>query len=164
MKNNTIEHEIRRRTEAFAAELSDLIRHSVLDSIHGSLGVAAPSAPNMSAAPAAPRSKGRTRRGRRPSGATSAAVIDFVSKYPGTRVDQIAKGLGVPTPKLKKAVAAMLASGELEKTGQKRGTQYHPGKSPIRADGASGVPAERTNGRRGKRKASRKARKRAPRG
>lgn len=167
MKNNTIEQEIRRRTESFAAELRDLIRHSVLDSIHGTLGAATPTLSRGAAASAAPRSVGRGPRGRGPSGATSAAVSDFISKNPGSRLEQIAKGLGVTTLKLKKAVAGMLASGELTKTGEKRGTQYHPGKATASADGAPGVP-EKASGRRGKRKVSRKARKgttkRAPRG
>lgn len=168
MKNNTIEHEIRRRTEAFAAELHDLIRRSVLDTIQGTFGAASQAAPSAVAPSASPRSKGRTGRGRGPSGANTVAILDFVSKNPGSRAEQIAKGLGATSARLKKAIAAMLVSGQLEKTGQRRGTQYHPGKAPVAAEGESGTAPQKSNGRRGKGKASRNARKkttkRAPRG
>lgn len=156
MKHNTIEHEIRRRTEAFATELRDLIRRSVLDSIHSTFGAASFSA---TAAPAVRRSKGPTRSGRAPS-SSAGTIIDFVTKNPGSRAEQIAKGLGVTSQRLKKAISTMLASGELKKTGQKRGTQYHPGESPVGAEGAPGGP-EKANGRRGKRKVRGGATKRA---
>jgi hypothetical protein len=132
MAKHTLEREIQLRVAAFAAELQAVIRDSVLASIVGSLGVqpsVATSSPPPATGPAPRARRARGRKGRAAAGTPAAAAIgEFVAKNPGSRLEHIAAGLGVKTDKLKKTVAAMLAAGQLSKTGQKRGTQYHPGK------------------------------------
>lgn len=128
MAKSNIEREIEARTAAFASDLTDLIRRSVLESLAGSLGSAAPSAAAASTKSAGPVARRGKRGGRGGSMAGAGSIAEFVASNPGSRLEQIAVGLGVKSAKLKKTVAAMLAAGQLTKTGQKRGTQYHPGK------------------------------------
>jgi predicted transcriptional regulator len=47
----------------------------------------------------------------------------------GQGVSQVAAGSGVALKLAKKVVAKLIASGQLKKTGQKRGTKYHIGSS-----------------------------------
>lgn len=164
MPPKTIEHQIQARVTAFAAELSALIRQSVMESLNQALGAApAPrqAAPAATAAPAAGRGKGR--RGKRgakgagkASGPLAAAIADFVAQNAGSRVEQIAVGLNRPSKSLKPVVAAMVQAGLLTKAGQKRGTNYSIGKGAPSADGAAESPAPARRG--GRKKAAGKKR------
>jgi len=150
MPPKTIDQEIQARVAAFATELSGLIRESVLSNLHQVLGGdarprAAAAAPT---ATAAPQGRGGKKRGRSSGGVAASRITEYVSENPGSRLEHISKGLGTSSDSLKKAVAELLASGGLRKTGQKRGTQYFPG------DGSAPAPASKAPG--GKKKASKK--------
>jgi predicted transcriptional regulator len=58
----------------------------------------------------------------------------------GQGVSQVAAGSGVALKLAKKVVAKLIASGQLKKTGQKRGTKYHigSGRAPRVKAGKSG--------------------------
>lgn len=150
MPPKSIEQEIQARVAAFAADLGALIRQSVLDSLHQSLGVAPAPRASAMAAPAAPavarkgRGKGKGKRAAAVSGPASAQILDYVAANPGSRLEQIAKGMGKASAALKAAVAALLASGALTKTGQRRGTAYSIGSGAAPAAPADGeAPAKR---------------------
>ena len=138
-----------------------MIRQSVLETFQNAMGETRGIAVRRRG-PGRPRgsttSTTRARRGRRPSASVEQAgpkIVSYVRSNDGQGVIEIAKGTGVSLKDTKKAVLRLLASGELKKSGVRRGTKYHVGSG--RAPSASKV-------RRGKRKArkARKARARRP--
>jgi hypothetical protein len=72
----------------------------------------------------------------------------------GQGVSEIARGAGVSLKDAKKAVARLLSSGQLKKTGVRRGTKYHigSGRAPAR---------QAKRAKRGRRKARKARRTRA---
>jgi hypothetical protein len=154
MPPKSIEQEIQARVAAFAADLGALIRQSVLDSLHQSLGVAPAPRATAAAAPSAPaagpKGRGKGKRGKRgavASGAATAQILDYVGSNPGSRLEQIAKGLGKASASLKSTVAGLLASGALSKTGQRRGTSYSIGSGAAPAAAADGAAPAKRRGR-----------------
>ena len=120
-----LEHELRARIDAFAADLTALIRQSTLDALQSVIGDA-PAARTIAAAPAAKR--GRKAKGgtRTPEAVleTAATVLAYIKANKGQRLDQIAKGLGVATKELKLPVQKLFAQKAIKTTGVKRGTVY----------------------------------------
>jgi len=165
MPPKSIEQEIQTRVAAFAADLGALIRQSVLDSLHQSLGVApAPRTSTATAPVAAPmparKGRGKGKRGQRGapvSGAASAEILDYVATNPSSRLEQIAKGLGKASATLKSTVAAMLASGALTKTGQRRGTSYSTGSGVAPAASEGAAPGKRRGRKPGPKKGAKRA-------
>jgi hypothetical protein len=155
MKTAT-EATITNRIQDFVAELDKLVRRSALEAVAGVLG-------NGAAAPAR-RGPGRPagKRGPgRPRGAGSAkvdeiaaAIPSYVASNDGQSVSQIAAGIGAPLPAAKKAIAQLLASGGIKKSGQRRGTRYHAGSGASSAAAGSGA-----KGKRGKRAGKKRGRK-----
>lgn len=149
------DQKIQARVNEFVQELTILIRQNVLETLKSAMGEAGALAVRRRG-PGRPRSSAGSargaRRGRRPSAAVEQAgptIVSYVRSNDGQGVIEIAKGTGVSLKDTKKAVLRLLATGELKKSGVRRGTKYHIGSG--RAPAASKV-------RRGKRKA-RKARK-----
>ena len=52
-------------------------------------------------------------------------MLEQVRATPGIRVEQLAEKLARPSAELKPVVAKLVASGELRKQGQRRGTRYY---------------------------------------
>lgn len=163
MPPKSIEQEIQARVSAFTSELAALIRTSVLESLHQSLGLgsaprATTASPAATGAPLGGRRGTRGRRGAGASGVAAAQVLDYVKSNPGSRLEQIAKGLNKPSASLKPAIAAMLASGTLTKAGERRGTKYSVGSGTLPAEGDdSGMRAVRRKKRGGNRRRSAKS-------
>jgi hypothetical protein len=137
----TVNDQIRERVEAFAAELTELIRAAAMETVASALG---------EGAVGGGRGRGRGRRaaavavraGRR--GARAAArekgakrppqeiekltgkLADYVKSNPGQRIEQIAKGMGTSTKELNLPVKKLIATKALKTRGQKRATQYFP--------------------------------------
>lgn len=148
MKSSPLDREIRARIEAFVADLSTLIRGSVVDALSGALGIeasssAAPRAVAASAAPApAPASasatkakKGNGKRERRSADQVNASAerfLEFVTANPGLRLEQIAAGIGMPTKGLKLPVIKLAEAGAIYTEGQRRGTKYFAGSKKSR--------------------------------
>ncbi|MEZ6013544.1 MAG: hypothetical protein R3F49_00390 [Planctomycetota bacterium] len=153
MSSKAIDQEIQARVAAFAADLSALIRKSTLENLQQVFGVASAAAPAHAAAPAAAATASGTRKTRAKrgsaaaagSGAMAATISEFVAANPGSRLEQIAKGLNKKSDGLKPVVSALLASGGLRKTGQKRGTQYFTGsgEAPVAASAPAAAPKRR---------------------
>src|SRR5262245_45055672 len=119
---NPIEAQIKDRITSFIQELDLLVRKSALEALRGVLdGTGAPA-----------------RRGRpvgRPRGSggggnvdeAAASILAHVRANDGQGIAAISSATGVELKTAKKAAAALLASGALKKSGQKRGTVYHVG-------------------------------------
>ncbi|HYQ26725.1 MAG TPA: DNA-binding protein [Polyangiaceae bacterium] len=132
MAKNTVNDRIRSRVEAFAEELSALIRDSAMETVREALGGSA--APRRggrgrAAASAAPvRGGGRREKGqKRDPGEIerlTGRLLDYVKGNAGQRIEQIAAGMGTVTKELNLPVKKLIAQKSLKTKGQKRATQY----------------------------------------
>jgi hypothetical protein len=136
----TVNDQIRDRVEAFAAELTELIRAAAMETVASALG---------EGAVGGGRGRGRGRRaavavrlGRRGARAITrekgakrapqeiekltAKLGDYVKSNPGQRIEQIAKGMGTSTKELNLPVKKLIAGKAIKTRGQKRATQYFP--------------------------------------
>jgi hypothetical protein len=120
---NQIENQIKERIQSFVTELERLVRKSALEALRGFL--------NGTAAPARRgRRPGRPPAGRRGSLNVERAgdtILAHVRANDGQGVGQISAATGVPLKTAKKVIGRLVSSGQLKKTGQKRGTKYHIG-------------------------------------
>jgi hypothetical protein len=55
---------------------------------------------------------------------TASLVLSYVKANEGSRLEQIGKGLGLPTKELTLPVTKLIESKSLKTKGQKRGTKY----------------------------------------
>jgi len=133
MAKNTVNDRIRSRVEAFAEELSALIRDSAMETVRDALGGgSAPrraGRPGRAAASAAPvRAGGRREKGqKRDPGEIerlTGRLLDYVKGNAGQRIEQIAAGMGTVTKELNLPVKKLIAQKSLKTKGQKRATQY----------------------------------------
>jgi len=136
MAKNTVNDRIRSRVEAFAEELSALIRDSAMETVRDALGGSAapsrsgrPGRPGRPAASAAPvRGGGRREKGqKRDPGEIerlTGRLLDYVKGNAGQRIEQIAAGMGTVTKELNLPVKKLIAQKSLKTKGQKRATQY----------------------------------------
>jgi hypothetical protein len=135
-----VEKRIHARVKRFAEQLVGLIRQSVLQELSGAVGGRSRS---KKPEPASLAVRGRGRGGRRqigvaparPKGAKRSTdelerltgeLETYVRKYPGQRIEQIGKGMGVATKELKLPVMKLTEAGKLKTKGQKRATKYLP--------------------------------------
>ena len=131
MKQISIDREIRARIESFLAELSNLVKSSALEAVQSALGSSTPAAP--AAAPAAaPRARPgkRGKRGKRSSDQVNAAaqsLLEYIQANPGQRLEQIGKGMKLPTKGLKLPIQKLIADKAISTEGQRRGTKYSAG-------------------------------------
>lgn len=134
MAKNSVSDQIRSRVEAFAEELSALIRDSAMETVREALGGggAAPrrgARGGRAAAAAAPvrgssrREKGQKRDPEEIERLTG-RLLDYVKGNAGQRIEQIAAGMGTVTKELNLPVKKLIAQKSLKTKGQKRATQY----------------------------------------
>lgn len=138
MKQPTLDREIRSRIDAFASDLSQLIRASAVQALLGALGAeqAAPAA-RVPAAPAsaAPVKARRGKRGKRSSEdvqKTSADLLTYITSHPGERLEQIAVGMGLPSKALKLPIQKLFEAKSIRSEGQRRGMKYFAGGKKAR--------------------------------
>jgi hypothetical protein len=132
---NAIEAQIKSRISEFVQELDLLVRKSALEALQGVLTNGAAPA-RRGRGPGRPRGSGNV-------DSAASAIVAYVGANDGQGVSQIAAGSGVALKLAKKVIAKLIASGQLKKTGQKRGTVYHIG---------SGRAPRAKTGKRGKRR------------
>lgn len=134
---------IRARVETFVADLTELIHQAILENIQQALGPAA-AAPRRVGRPKGSSNKatavsaapGPKRAGKRRGGKRTAAeladmagqLLSFVESNPGSNIEEIGRGTGIPTKDLALPVKKLLADGKLKKKGQKRATRYSIGR------------------------------------
>jgi hypothetical protein len=137
---NATEAQIKNRIAEFVGELDKLVRLSALEAVHSALSTDGTATRRGRSAG---RPMGTVRRGPgRPRGSSSAKVQEFaqaiqahVASNDGQSVSEIAAAVGAPLPVAKKAVGQLLASGDISKTGERRGTKYHAGGGSTAARG-----------------------------
>lgn len=115
--SNAIESQIKDRIHAFVSELDALLRKNTLDRLSVLLAGGAAQAAR----------KKRAGRGSSDVEAASEALLAHVQANDGQGVSQIAAATGTRLDTAKKALGRLLASGQLKKSGQRRGTRYHAG-------------------------------------
>ena len=151
---NATENQIKERLQAFVAELDALVRKNTLDSLREILDGSATTTrrgrpPGVRRGPGRP--KGSARGG--DVDAAAAKIVAYVRSNDGQGISAIASATGVAGPVAKKVAKQLLASGQLKKSGQKRGTVYHIG------SGRAAPTRARKAGKRVARKGKRKGRK-----
>jgi hypothetical protein len=129
MAKNSVNDRIRGRVEAFAEELSALIRDSAMETVREALGgVAAPRRGGRASASTAPVRGGRREKGqKRDPGEIerlTGRLLDYVKGNAGQRIEQIAAGMGTVTKELNLPVKKLISQKALKTKGQKRATQY----------------------------------------
>jgi|SRR5450432_3381873 hypothetical protein len=131
MAKNSVNDRIRSRVEAFAEELSALIRDSAMETVREALGGG--SAPRRGARGGRSASTAPVRGGRREKGQKrdpseierlTGRLLDYVKGNAGQRIEQIAAGMGTVTKELNLPVKKLIAQKSLKTKGQKRATQY----------------------------------------
>ena len=132
MAKNSVSDRIRSRVEAFAEELSALIRDSAMETVRDALGGGA--APRRGgrggrgSAAAAPVRGSRREKGQKRDPAEierlTGRLLDYVKGNAGQRIEQIAAGMGTVTKELNLPVKKLISQKSLRTKGQKRATQY----------------------------------------
>lgn len=126
---NPTESQIKNRISEFVTELDILVRKSTLETLQGVLTNGA--GPARRGRPAGSgRGPGRPKGSGRASGnvdEAAAKLVAHVTANDGQGIGAIADATGVALPVAKKAAMKLLASGQLKKSGAKRGTVYHVG-------------------------------------
>jgi hypothetical protein len=134
-----IDNKIRGLVEAFAGDLTSLIRESAMDTVREALGGGDAStgrgtgrgrsvAVGPSAA-AARRPSALPKGAKRPPEEIeklTAQLGEYIKANKGERIEQIAKGMNVSTRELNLPVKKLLATKVIKSKGQKRATQYFP--------------------------------------
>ncbi|MEO6603139.1 MAG: DNA-binding protein [Polyangiaceae bacterium] len=132
MAKNSVNDRIRSRVEAFAEELSALIRDSAMETVREALGAATPRR-GARGGRAAAASTGPVRGSRREKGQKrdpdeierlTGRLLDYIKGNAGQRIEQIAAGMGTVTKELNLPVKKLIAQKSLKTKGQKRATQY----------------------------------------
>jgi hypothetical protein len=153
----TITSQLDSTIQSFVAEISSLVRIAALEAVQAALGGGASPARR---GPGRPRGRGARRGPGRPKGsrnkpkamparaarggkrvrrsaeavdATAAKFLAFVKANDGKRLEEISKGLKIPTSALKLPAQKLLAAKAVKTTGQKRGTKYHKGPGKLKA-------------------------------
>ena len=130
MSKNTIDREIAERVELFVADLTDLIRQSAVEAVRETLEGGAPARRATSSSSSARGSRkakrggGRIRRTAADLEQLSKTILKFLGSNPGSGVEAIAEGTGIPSSELKRPIVQLLESRSIKKKGQRRGTKY----------------------------------------
>ena len=130
MKTTTLDREIQAKVQTFVAELSSLVKTSALESVQQALGGTAVAARRparaRAGAPLIVRRRGAQGGKRSPEvvAKTDELVLTYVRAHQGQGVEELGKGLRMPTKELKLPIAKLVGTKKLKTKGQKRGTKY----------------------------------------
>ena len=175
-----LDSEIRALIDSFTAKFRELLGLAALGSVQTALaaGVGTPVAPARRG-PGRPKGSGRAKgdapakRGPgRPPAAKSPTgrrirrsaedveevaeqIHGYVLAHPGSRLEEIGRGLGTDTAGLKRPIQGLLSTGRLRTEGQKRGTKYFAGGKAaavkVKAKAAGRKARKATSAKRGQR-------------
>ncbi|MBK8252855.1 MAG: DNA-binding protein [Polyangiaceae bacterium] len=148
---NNIDSMLRARVDAFASDLSALIKQAALEAVanalkggeaaapaakapagrkRGPAPAAAKAAPKAApkapaAAPAAPaKRKAGQKRSPDEIAKTTDKLLQYIAKNSNQRIEEIAKGVGTSTKELTLPIKKLIADGEIIAKGEKRATRY----------------------------------------
>lgn len=116
-----IESHIQDRISSFVQELDVLVRKSALEALRGVLDG------ESSTARRSPRRPRSSSHASSLVEGVAPAIVAHVRANDGQTVGAIATAVGAAPNAAKKAIKDLLDSGQLKKSGQKRGTRYHVG-------------------------------------
>jgi guanyl-specific ribonuclease Sa len=125
MKTSPLDREIRSRIDTLLSDISQLVKSSALEAVSSALGGSSMASAAPARAAAAPRRRGRP--GKRSSEdvqASADALLAYIKKNEGQRLEQIAKGMGMSSKELKLPVQKLFAAKAIKTKGKKRGTMY----------------------------------------
>jgi hypothetical protein len=125
-----LDRQIRARVEAFAEELTLLVRKAALRAVSDALGGRAPTDAKAKAV-AKGAGRKRAKGQKRSSGELdklAQAIVACVAANPGSGAREIALELGVTTKDLVLPIKKLMAETTLSSKGQKRATKYYRGK------------------------------------
>ena len=130
-----LEQQIRQRTEAFAEELTELVKRAALESVSKALGTAA-SVPATRTAARGPAPKGRAsaadsrKKGEKRTPESLQALTEElhaqIKSGPGRRIEEIAQSMDVSTKELVLPAKKLLENKRIKTVGHKRATKYYP--------------------------------------
>lgn len=129
------EHEMNKVVRGFIAQISQLARRSAIDTLESAFEGRAARADGARVAvigatgkPGRPRGGRHAKRGAAELDVLSSRFVAFVKTNPGLRIEQINKELRTTTKDLALPIRKLIAEGMISAKGQKRSTQYFPGR------------------------------------
>ena len=121
----SLQSDIQRLVDGFVAQVTELARRAAMEGLESALGRS-----GARGAAGGIRVTGRGRGAKRSAEELERMQDDFlqfVTKNPGLRIEQINKQLGTTTKDLALPIRKLLADGSLKAKGKKRSTTYFPG-------------------------------------
>jgi hypothetical protein len=158
MAQSTLDTDLRSKIDSFLDELSALVKKNALEAVHAALGNGVapkrrgPGRPRGTTKAARPAARADGKRTPEQVQADAERIASYVRANPGSRLEQIAAGLGTGSQELKLPVIKLLAAKTLRKTGQKRGTQYFVGGGGGATKAKVKAKPRTKRGRKGRRK------------
>lgn len=140
MAENNLDSSISELIASFVTELTAKVKSAALASVQDALGSGPVSSgrlrglkrgPKPGRKPGRPAGSGKKTGGKREKRTSeqveklASRVLTYVKSHPGHGLEQIGKGLGLPTKVLKLPVQKLLEAKAVRTTGQRRGTKYH---------------------------------------
>lgn len=127
--------EMQKLVDSFVAQLTELWRRQAIDSLTGVGGVRGG---RGGAAIALGRGRGRgAKRTAEELEQLADQFVEFVTKNPGLRIEQINKELGTTTKDLALPIRKLLGEGAIKAKGKKRSTTYFAGEGARKRKGKS---------------------------
>lgn len=149
-----LQRQVNARVSAFVEEITELARQSAYEMLSSALDQEQPGTDHTRRSASIPASPAPRRKGAKRTieelEAMASEFLDYVTKNPGQRMEQIAKALGYSTQELTLPVKKLSNAGKVRVEGQKRATSYFP----EEAKSSGGKSKTRRKGRRTRRKRS----------
>jgi hypothetical protein len=128
--------EVQKLVDGFVSALGEIWRRQAIDSLTG--GVGGRVGGGRTAAAGISIGRGRGRGAKRTSDELddlADGFVEFVTKNPGLRIEQINKQLGTSTKDLALPIRKLLADGAIKAKGKKRSTAYFAGEGQRKKKG-----------------------------
>jgi hypothetical protein len=128
--------ELQKLVDGFVAQLSEIWRRQAIDSLTGMGGGRGQGGRAGGSDLSLGRGRGRgAKRTAEELEQLADAFVEFVSKNPGLRIEQINKQLGTTTKDLALPIRKLLEDGVVKAKGKKRSTAYFPGEGQRKKKG-----------------------------
>jgi hypothetical protein len=129
--------EVQKLVDGFVSALGEIWRRQAIDAMTGGMGGRGGGG-GRAAAASISMGRGRGRGAKRTSDELDELAdgfVEFVTKNPGLRIEQINKQLGTSTKDLALPIRKLLADGVIKAKGKKRSTAYFAGEGQRKKKG-----------------------------